>query len=457
MRLLPKGYFNPPIQHPPHPHFTGFETLETPPYLDFPLKWGRLCFEKATETGKIHAGDSLLYEPQYELTYPAPLDGRVEVHSHFIRLSPSQKEALPLPPLSDLEARETLLHRIAESGIVGLGGGGFPTYLKGRYPCHTLLINATECEPFAGTDRFILLEESGLWQEGTRLLSRVCGAKRALLVTERGTRLPKNLPKWLEIKQVVTGYPSGSEQQIARSLLSITRQEPLVNQGILCVNINTARAVAETILQGKRLTHRLITCVKGKSHRLVKTPIGTPVQHLLKHLDWQGESVVLGGLMMSGKAIQKGAVITPLVSLLTLWESADDKASEPCIRCGACVDACPVGLMPQELFRINGGELDNARKSRLITLSMDSCLLCGACEFVCPSRLPLTETFLSFKEKLAHERGEEVFRARSKKRGEQKTEREIQANSKATSLMSDKQGFEIPNKTPRYPENKASR
>ena len=305
--------------------------------------------------------------------------------------------------------QEQVLHRVEEAGIVGMGGGAFPTWVKldqaaGRID--TLIVNAAECEPYVTADHRLLLERSDHILRGAQILARVLGARDPVLVTEGDKlnavealerRLRRRNSK-VRLRTVRTCYPLGAEKQIVQT---VTGQEippggsPL-DARCLVLNIATVYAIHEALFQGLPLTHRAVTVTGGAvtRPRNLWVPIGTPLRILLEAaggLREPADLILTGGPMM-GTAIQDldAPVTKDTNSLvcLTQMERKPASAGTVCIRCGKCVAACPMHLAPTFIRRA----LEEKDLERLAKYHVEDCISCGCCSFICPAQIPLVET-----------------------------------------------------------------
>ncbi|MCY3818994.1 MAG: 4Fe-4S dicluster domain-containing protein [Gammaproteobacteria bacterium] len=304
----------------------------------------------------------------------AAASGVVEVTQAEVLLHPDGLEDA-LPPL----AAEDLARRVCDAGIVGLGGAGYPTWLKlrqaKRAAVTTLVVNAVECEPDVSADRSLLRDHEDEILAGLRALADYLGASRTILALGEGRDV--DIPD-TEVARVTGPYPSGSERTLVRRLLGMELQDGNpTDLGIVVFNAATVFAVHRAWHCGERLVERVVT-VQDENCWL---RIGHPVRELaLPAGEVTVGGPVTGWLARQGESIAK---TTRAVTVKTPVESS------PCIRCGWCADSCPEGLLPQELFRhINAGHWTG-----MDALRLDHCVECGACDMACPSRLPLLATF----------------------------------------------------------------
>lgn len=309
-------------------------------------------------------------------------------------------------------APDEIVTAIQEAGIVGLGGAAFPTHVKLKIPAgkavDTLILNGAECEPFLTTDHRVMLEQRDDIYTGIRYLMRVTGAGRVIVGVEENkpdaaahlrAGLPPDLPAAVELLRVK--YPQGAEKMLIAALLG--REVPSgklpLDVHALVVNVATAAEIGRLLPRGRGIQERVVTvsgpAVKKKGN--YRIPIGTPLRFLLDYVGVDESTlnrVFLGGPMM-------GAAVSSLDISLTKGTSGvvaftDDLAERthrqvfPCIRCGRCLDACPMFLNPSEL-----GQL--ARKEEYERMADErhlmDCFECGSCSFVCPSHIPLVQQF----------------------------------------------------------------
>ena len=322
-------------------------------------------------------------------------------------------------PLSQSAA--AIARRIHAAGIAGLGGALFPTHAKltaaGHRTVRTVIINGAECEPYISCDDRLMRERAPAVIDGARILIRALRADRGLLGVEdnkpealaalrdalRGTPGER-----LTLHRLPTGYPSGGERQITRQLtgLTVPADGLPIDIGVVCFNVGTAAAVHHALRQGQPLTHRIVT-VTGNGVAQPgnwDVPIGTPVAHVIAHAGGYTAAtrrLFIGGPMMGWLAADDDLPITKGTNcLLVLNQPQHGVPARACIRCGHCADACPIHLLPQQLYQhIQTGDLTQLTRHRL-----HNCIECGACAYVCPSHIPLVSHFRDGKRALAQQR-----------------------------------------------------
>lgn len=323
-----------------------------------------------------------------------------------------QEEWAALPdPIADpfAVAPAVIADRVAESGIVGMGGATFPSAVKLnlgiRYKIETLLINGAECEPYLTCDDRLMREHAVEIIDGARIMAYALGAPRIVVAIEENkphaiaamTVAAESFSQ-IEIAVLPVKYPMGSERHLT---LAITGQETPARKltadlGVVVHNVATARAVHEAVRFGRPLLRRVVT-VSGEAIRTpknVEVALGTPVTELI---DFCGsfaqrpERIIQGGPMMGTPLPNLDVpVVKGMSGILALTATEiNDRPADPCIRCGACVNICACGLTPVELAaNIRHDNLEGAVKLGLL-----DCVSCGSCSWVCPSHIPLVHYF----------------------------------------------------------------
>jgi len=338
----------------------------------------------------------------------------------------------------------TLLQAIAEAGIAGMGGAGFPSAVKlnpGRErPIHTLIVNATECEPYITADDSAIRERAAEIIEGIGILSQILGHPDNIMIG-----IEDNKPEAIEalephvqgsgisVRSFPTKYPSGGEKQL---IYILTGQEipsgglP-ADIGMVCVNIGTTYAIKRAIVDGEPLISR-VTTMTGDAcgiNRNYETLIGTAVSHMLEHSQFNEERcsrLVMGGPMMGFSLTSAEVPIVKTTNCIlapSYQEIPDDEPAQPCIRCGLCAEACPVSLLPQQLFWYSQAE----DYERLEAHNLFDCIECGACSYVCPSNIPLVQYYRHSKGEIQKARAEKVKSDHARQRFEFHQQRMEQA------------------------------
>ncbi|MET0085633.1 MAG: electron transport complex subunit RsxC [Sedimenticola sp.] len=311
----------------------------------------------------------------------------------------------------DTMTPEELVQAVQESGMVGLGGAAFPSHVKLLPPkgkhIDTLVINGCECEPYLTCDHRVMLEQTDKLILGIRMVLKATGAERAIIGVEDNkldavehirSRLPENGN--ISCQAVETKYPQGAEKMLITSLLG--KEVPSggipADIGVAVYNVGTLAQLGDLVPQSRGLIERVVTVsghgVEKPGNYLV--PIGTPLRFLLEQVGAQPESseVVMGGPMMGMSTASLDVAITKGVSGVVLFRKPDEDLNNrrvyPCIKCSACLDACPLHLNPSMLGQLAGVRRYEEMES---DYHLNDCFECGCCSYVCPSNIPLTQYF----------------------------------------------------------------
>lgn len=306
------------------------------------------------------------------------------------------------PP--DINDRESFIKAVRESGLCGLGGAGFPTHIKlsPKTEIDTLIINAAECEPYITSDYRLMLERPENVLGGIRMVMKYLNIPKAILAIEANKpaaidefkKLTENEPEII-IYQLPSTYPQGAEKVIIYSTTGrIVKEGELPSDcGVIVMNVSTVAFIYRYSKNGSPLIKRRIT-IEGsaiKNPLNVIAPIGTMVSELLKFVNADMENInaiIAGGPMMGACLINtETPVVKTSNSFLALSDYKELKSSS-CIRCGRCVRACPMELMPLELEKAYRRRDIEALKK----LKLNLCMNCGCCTYVCPANRKLAET-----------------------------------------------------------------
>ncbi len=324
------------------------------------------------------------------------------------RYSPQAPRPRLVPDWTRLGPAE-LVEAIRQAGVVGLGGAAFPTHVKLAPPkdqaIDTVVINGCECEPYLTTDHRTMVEYPERVHLGLRIMMRCLGVARAVIGIERNkpdaiaairAAAPADLDVTVQALEVK--YPQGAEKMLIKSLLG--REVPSgklpLHAGVVVQNVASAATIAEVFDTGLPLLERIVTVtghgIRRPSNLIV--PVGMKLGDLVEACGGFAEDareVIFGGPMMG---LAQAHLDTPLVKgttgvvVLTAAETRPT-ASYPCIRCGHCLDACPVFLNPQLLGQLALKERWEAMEASHLA----DCMLCGCCGYTCPSNIPLPQLF----------------------------------------------------------------
>ena len=319
--------------------------------------------------------------------------------------------------LKDIDPSDgnAIAERVKEAGIVGLGGAGFPTYVKltPKEQIDILLINSAECEPYLTCDHRVLLENTDEFVEGARYISRALkGAKIYVGVEDNKPDVIDILSKYddLNVVPLKKKYPQGGEKQLifAATGRKVGLGKLPSSTGVCVQNVQTVKAVYDAVKLDRPLYERVMTVTgKGiKEPKNLRVTVGTPFEEIIKYcggLTGDARKIIAGGPMM-------GKVLSSPVSYSKKTDSgilvlADGEANEappsPCISCGRCAEACPMRLMPMYIdLYANEGKFD-----RTADYGVMNCIECGACAYVCPAKRDLVGSMQLSKKKLREIKG----------------------------------------------------
>ena len=300
-----------------------------------------------------------------------------------------------------------IIKAIADAGIVGLGGATFPTPVKLTPPPsfkpELVIINAAECEPYLTNDHALMLESAADIVEGTRLLMRAVGVSRGVIAIEnnkpdaiKALRETVGSDTTIEVMPLKVKYPQGGEKQLIEAVTG--RRVPSgglpVATGAIVQNVATAYAVARAVIYGEPLTSRVVTVTGDGVSRPgnYRVALGTPLRDLVTLAGGEPQEdgkIVIGGPMMGRAAMTLDTFTTKGLSGVLFLGADKARRSQPeaCIRCGKCVDACPMGLEPYLLATFSRlGRFEDAERE-----AVTDCLECGSCSFSCPASRPILD------------------------------------------------------------------
>lgn len=303
-----------------------------------------------------------------------------------------------------------ILQGIQDAGIVGLGGAAFPTHVKLKVPdgkhCEILMINGIECEPYLTTDHRVMLEQADDIFVGINYLLKATGAEQCIIGIEANkqdaadhltAQIPDGDPVTVHV--VPVKYPQGSEKMLITSILG--KEVPSgglpIDVNVVVVNVATTAEIGRLLPHGRGIQERVVTItgpgVKKKGNYLI--PIGTPLRYVLDQVgvDEHIREVYMGGPMMGVAVSNLDISIVKGTSGIVVFTEKELKKTEkiyPCIKCGACVDVCPISLNPSKLgILAKVEEYDQMAEN----FNLMDCFECGSCSYVCPSHIPLVQYF----------------------------------------------------------------
>ncbi len=409
-------------------HFTcslPVKSLPMPDHVLIPLQQhiGAPCtvnVEKGQEvkTGQVvGAGEAYVSSPVHSSvtgvvkdvgTFRHPLGSKVQMV--YIQRKSEEDEWELMEPITDWQAAkvEDLNTRIKAAGIVGLGGAAFPTHVKlappKEKPIDAFILNGCECEPYLTADHRAMVEQADRILEGMAIIMKILG------VTDGYIGIENNKPDAIQVMHEAVSrggydfkvvslqvkYPQGAEKMLIQSVLN--RQVPTgglpMDVGVVVNNIGTAMAVTDAVKEGKPLVERIVTVTGDgvKEPQNVLARIGTPfidIINLCGGLTDEAAQVFMGGPMMGMSQLDMKVPVIKATSGIVCTSDKGEAAEDamPCIRCGTCVSACPMFLLPTRIARLSEvGQTEAADE-----LGIMNCIECGSCAFVCPSRIPLVQ------------------------------------------------------------------
>jgi electron transport complex protein RnfC len=335
----------------------------------------------------------------------------VSAPSVIIQTDPEAKPSERSPCDWKSLSSEELLERVKKAGIVGIGGAGFPTHVKLSPPpeatVDTLIVNGAECEPYLTTDHRLMLEYPEEVIEGAKILLRILGIKKCHIGIEANkpdaietlkTTVDKTSSNGfnISIDALKVKYPQGSEKQLIQSITG--RRVPgfglPFDVGVIVQNVGTTKAIYDAVVLEKPLYEKVVT-ISGRgiarpANLLVK--IGTRLSDIVAFLGGTTPGlakVILGGPMMGFAVSTLDIPVTKTTSgvLFLTEDEIDTRAYGQCIRCGWCLEACPMGLLPNEI----GVYVEAGRAGDTSPFGVFECFECGCCAYTCPAKRPLVQ------------------------------------------------------------------
>lgn len=313
-------------------------------------------------------------------------------------------------PNKDLESlsQKEVLEIIKEAGITGMGGAGFPTHVKLSPPpekkIDTIILNGAECEPYLTADHRLMVEEPEKVVLGLKVIMKAVGVDKGFIAVENNKpdaiKALKGVVKKeanIELVSLKAKFPQGDEKRIINAVTG--REVPSgglpMDVGVVVDNVGTATAIGQAVEKGKPLFERIVTItgkgVKEPQNLIVK--IGTPFKDVIEQcggFNGKPGKIIMGGPMMG---LAQYSIDVPVIKgtsgiLVLSEEEARPEPVQPCIKCGKCLEVCPVNLQPLYLskFALNR-KYDRAEEFHIL-----DCIECGSCSFICPSKRPLVES-----------------------------------------------------------------
>lgn len=310
------------------------------------------------------------------------------------------------PKHPDRQTKDEMLEHVKEAGIVGLGGATFPTHVKLQpppdKPIDTIIVNGCECEPYITSDHRLMLEKGEEILKGLALMMRMIGCKRAYVAIEdnkpdavknmRSLLSKVKLPGKVTVESLGTKYPLGAEKTLLKRILG--REVPVgglpMEVGVVVQNVGTLKAIHDAVYFGRPLVERVVT-VTGmvKEPKNLLSRFGRPARELI---DMCGGTVgdadvmIFGGPMM-GIAQPRFEEPTQKGTNSILVQESENISEANCIRCGACIESCPMDLVPLMYVHYTKNEM----YAELADYWIENCVECGSCAYNCPAKIPIVQ------------------------------------------------------------------
>jgi len=308
--------------------------------------------------------------------------------------------------LKDLKIdKKQFINMLKENSIIGLGGAGFPTYKKYDVETiDTLIINAIECEPYIMSDYIISIKYAKEIIDTIYRIMEINNIRKSYIGLKKDNKkvidaLKKYIKdKKIEIKELPSLYPMGWERSLIKQITNITYDKLPIEKNIVVNNISTIYAINE-MFKGKPLYERVITITGNvvENPKVLKVKNGTLVKDILKEVKIKDDYTIIAGGPMMGKEVTEDFVITSNVNCILVMAKNKNKSIN-CLRCGKCINACPVKIDPV-LIKDSVNNVEKLKK-----LDCLKCIECGLCSYVCPSNIPVRDYVIEAKSKLRKEK-----------------------------------------------------
>lgn len=301
---------------------------------------------------------------------------------------------------------EAIVNAIHDAGIVGLGGAAFPAHVKvmpnKKKPVDTVIINGCECEPYLTSDYRLMLEAPDAIVSGALLIGRATGAREIVIgIEDNKPKAVKSIREaaegtGIDVRSLKTKYPQGSEKQLIYAITQ--RKTPMgglpLDVGVVVSNVGTTAAVARAVVREKPLTHRIV-CVTGggiNHPKNILAPIGVRFGELIEYcggVNDKAARIIAGGPMMGFAFADDNTPTTKGAGGVTVLthEDVQKEAETHCVRCGRCVDVCPMNLVPTKIaLASRNQDVGLAQRYHIM-----GCFECGSCAYTCPASIPLVQ------------------------------------------------------------------
>lgn len=301
----------------------------------------------------------------------------------------------------DALTKEEIVNAMKELGLIGLGGAGFPTFIKyGRTDgIHTIIINGVECEPFLTSDHLAMKRDAYALMDGVTFMMKAAECDKAIVAIKvhkpdllEVLKAEASKYQGIEVVEVPDAYPMGWERTLVKQITKKDYDRLPAEVGVIVNNASTAMALSNGIRKGEAITKRVVT-VSGngiKNPQNVEVCVGTPFSHVVEamggYVDAPEGHVLAGGPMM-GKAIMNDQVVITIASNGMTVLVKEDIPALPCLKCGECTLSCPAHLQPVKMMQAE----KRADVEMLEKLDVMRCVECGTCTYVCPSKIEVTD------------------------------------------------------------------
>ena len=369
------------------------------------VKIGQVIGEPASVSGEVVSVEPIPYLSEQ----PAMC---VTIHNDFA------DEWVELHPLGSVETVDPalIIPAIKNAGICGLGGASFPTHvklsIKPEQKCDCIIANGAECETHLTCDHRLMLENPVRVVDGLRAAMRAINVKEGIIAIEdnkpdaiEAMRKACQGREGVRVQVLKTKYPQGGEKQLIEAVTG--RQVPSgglpIQAGVIVMNVATCAAVADAVIDGKPLVERIVTVTGAvREPANLRLRIGTITEDIIGECGgFSGDvgKVIFGGAMTGMCAPNTSIPIAKATGGILVLDKQDAASVEegPCLRCGKCVEVCPIGLHPLKIkIAADADRIDECKR-----LHVMDCTLCGSCSFICPAHRWLTASFKVAKQKLA--------------------------------------------------------
>lgn len=306
----------------------------------------------------------------------------------------------------DNMSKEEIIEVIKEKALVGLGGSGFPTYVKlgSNEDIHTIVINAVECEPYLSSDYRLIKDSPEQVIYGLKYLMQASGAKKGVIAVKKtkkelievlGNELHRFEDLDISIAKLGNYYPQGWEVEVFKNALGIKVPvgELPMKYGVLGFNVSTCQSVYEALKHNLPVIKRYVT-VNGdaiKFPQSIRTRVGASIKELIRlsdgyTTDADKVEIIIGGPMMGSAVKTDDVIVTPLTTSVLVFKNTE-YLEEPCVRCGSCVINCPVDIQPVQIMNA----VKRNDKKAVKALEANKCIECGLCAYVCTSKIHVTD------------------------------------------------------------------